>query len=285
MFEKLKKRRKTDIVDIDIPTVHEYETTFSRDYLIGQIEISKFSTKNIIKYIQDECKQFLDTEDYYYGYIYENSILKYVVHKSNKHEVGKASILSAVLINEGKYHLVADSNFYVFENNGAEILDKIDYKDIDSEDHTSDNLGINLETIKLGNIPDTLVLKWSLEKKSINILAILTVIFAISLITVLNTSNTYKKVSLKAEEVKRQYLSIQIAKKAVPILDISEFTKKLAVIIEGRAIITKIVADENKINASLQFKNEYDAQNFIKANGGNYENGKVVCSAIFTNNK
>ena len=149
MFAKTKKRRKANIVDTDTPTGTEYETTFSRDYLIGRIEIDKISTKNIIKYIHDECIQLLDTEDYYYGYFYENNILKYVAHKSDKHEVGKVSILSIVLLNEGKYHLSADNNFYVFENVGNEIFDKIDFKDNDQDIQTSNNLGINLKDLKL----------------------------------------------------------------------------------------------------------------------------------------
>jgi hypothetical protein len=285
MFKKIMKRRKTDIVDVDTPTPHKYETVFSRDYIIGQIEIEKISKKNIIKYIHDECKQLFDTEDYYYGYVYENNILKYVAHKSNKHEVGKVSVLAIVLLNKGKYHISEDNNFYIFENTGSEIFDKIDFKDNDYDEQNSDSLGTNLQEIKLGDVPATLVFKWSLEKSNINILAILSVIFAVVLIVNLNASKSYKQLSAKAEVIKQQYLSLQNEKKVDPLIDISDFVKKVVTIIDGKAIITKIMSDNTKIMVSLQFKNEYDAQNFIKVNGGDYENGKVVFTAIFSDSK
>lgn len=285
MFKKTKKRRKTDIVDNGTPTAIQYETTFTRDYLIGRIEIDKISTKNIRKYIHDECLQLLDTEDYYSGYVYENNILKYVAHKGDKHEVGKVSILSIVLLNEGKYHLFADDNLFVFENVNNEIFDKIDFKDNDQEAQSSDNLGINLEGLKLGDIPPTLILKWSLEKKNINILLILSVIFAIALAINLNASRNYKTLSTKASDIKLKYLSSVNTQKTPPLIDISDFIKKLVVIIDGRATITKVMTDNSKISVSLKFKNEFDAQNFIKTNGGDYENGKVIFAAIFSNNK
>ncbi|MEI7962130.1 MAG: hypothetical protein WCI04_07380 [archaeon] len=283
MFEL--KRRKTDIVSADAPTGKEYTTTFSRDYVIGKIEIDKISKAGIVKYIATEAKQLLGTEDFYYGYIYEKKVLKYIMHKNDKHVVGSASVLSTVLLNPGKYYIIDASNIYIFENIGNEIRDKIDFIENDYDDNGTDNLGINLLETKVANVPETLLLKWSLEKRNISLITILAIVFITSALIYVNESKNYKQLTEKANDVKQQYLTAQNLKKVTPNVDIATFIKNVVKSVDGKGILTKILAESNKIQITIQFKNEYDAQNYIKTNGGNYENGKVVLGTMFVAGK
>lgn len=262
---------------------NKYDVIFTRDFVIGIIEIEK---KNIKSFILNEAINYLQTDDFYSGYIYENGCLKYLAHKSNKHETGKVSKLSPVLMKEGNYFILIDNNSFHFRNKNNTIDQIVEYPEFSEDSEENRKNVINLDRAKFDKIPPSLVLKWSLEKKNYFLNGILSLIAAASLSVLLIAGNQYESLTKKAQIIKSQ---LQDKTKAgsvtTQLTDISQPIRAVAKVIGDRGTIASAKGEKNTLVFAISMKTENDVRTYINENGGTYENGKIIFGAKYSSVK
>jgi hypothetical protein len=275
LFDKMGKNKKHKKEE---KSKHQY--TFSRDFIVGIIEIEKKHIKNFIK---GEALNYLQTEDYYYGYFYKEGKLHYVAHKSDKSEAGKVSRLAYILMHEGQFYIVDNKTVYRFVHKDGSISQSIDYTDAVEFDDKPHGKIINIENKEISDPPETLVMKWSLAPKSNYFGAICIASFVGALAFYMSSSSEYKAITQQAEIVKHQMESQQIAKSHDAVIDMSQLIKRISQQLNGRGKILSAKGLKNEITFTIQMNNENDARTFMIENqGGKYENGKVVFTAKYT---
>lgn len=257
------------------------ETVFTRDFIIGIVEINK---KNAENFIRSQAFNYLQTEDFYFGYLYSDNRLHYVAHKSNKHIKGCASKLTPVLLNTGNYYIHANNNMFRFKNDGCAIESIVDYPEY-SEDKEEQRLKVtNLDTVSLNAVPATLMLKWSLERKNLYFTAFMATIFTATLAIYYANSAQYEKLTQKAQTIRTQLEETTKNNNHSQLFDISQSIRELSDLIKNRGIIATAKGEKNTLIFAINM-NENDARTFIKKTGGIYENGKIILSANLTHGK
>ncbi len=238
-------------------------------YIVGNIVIQK---KDIHNYIRGKGISIFGN-DFYYAYVYKNSVLYYILGTSRKFIAGKYPLVLIVLLNQGKYY-VTDSNkkiFYVFENTGEKVECVISYeKPVDAMLITEDLLN----DVKQ-KLPGTLKLRWSLQKSDYT--TVLVSFFVISFIFYLLMN--YKSVDL-SERILSSYKPEEV-KAEIRNVDLSKFITKIGDEIKDKGFILKIQQDKNNMVFYIQFRKEDYAQEFLKKYGGKYEQNQVIYSVGF----
>lgn len=261
--------------------------SFSREFHLGAIKFKnkKNAEKQILKYIDSEARKWLKTEDYYYSYLFDDNdlLLKYVIHKSNSDDEGTVSKLTPVLLTAGQYFLHDEANYYRFvhrrERNGSVVIEQL-IGMAENAQYEEEKLH-NLDNCQLEDYPKTLVMRWSLQKPTFNLNLIMSCVFAVTLIASLAIIAT----GSAAEKARKEQEAAQIqatAKNNDRLKDITQPIEQVWKAVAGQGRIVSIKGDQGNIAFAIVFNKENDARDFIKTNGGVYENGKVVLSASFT---
>ena len=264
-----------------VPHTEHQPISFSREFWLGSIAID---AKHIHSYINSEARKWLKTEDYYAGHIYERGVLKYVIHKSATHDAGTISRLSPVLQTFGTFVFHHDKNYYKFvhrkEKDGTETIQQILGL---ATDHTNEDGRLqNLNNSKFTEYPQSLIMCWSLEKRTFNLNIIMACVFVFMLLVNLAVSFEYKNISTK---VRGAAQNTQDAVKKDQISKLKDITTPIDQVwkaVGGKGRITGVKGDQTSMTFTIAFDDENNARDFIKTNGGNYENGKVVLSTTFT---
>lgn len=242
--------------------------------------------KDVLPYIQSEASRLLKDENgeengnYYYAYTFKDQILNFLVARSVEHIDGKLPVVLLAFFAPGKYVYRSGRRYFVIEHNedgtmATDILyerqeDCIDLTDFDPED--PDN-----EFALPPDIPSTLYMKWSLAGKNYNVNIILAAMMFVAMCNLFYQSSSYEKVSQKARILKNTPQTTESNKPSGSNISIlPDLIKEIAGKLNQKGSVSSIKGDGGKLVITLRFDNELDAREFIKKNGGVYEDGKVV---------
>lgn len=241
-------------------------------YIFGKIQIDK---KDIHDYIKGFSVPLLGY-DFYYCYIYDGNMLSFISGKNKSFVEDCYALAGIALMQEGKYY-IKDKNgdfYYLIEHKTDEINTFIVYE------KPTDAIEITPSIIDIKEMPKTLKLKWSLHQKEnimIKFLVVLfIVLFAVNIFMVYKYQNTLnaleKQVLFYSSTVKEQ------PTKNNKNIDLINEINKIGSLILGKGIIDKVEKQNNSLIFYITFKSEEYAIEFLKTNGGKYEQGKVIYS-------
>ncbi len=241
------------------------------------VESQHLEKRDIVSYITHRVDEVMGTRDFYYGYAYANGLLTYYAAISKSHDTGRFPMVAPALTEKGRFILRRGGKITLFERDATGGIVCV----IGHNDHE----GVDLDLyVSPAPWPETLRLKWSLGKPHLNAIAISGIIFAAAMAFYLYSSTAYEEISVAA----RQAETKNLAKTAVAVTGLPDFTRLVDSVsskIADKAVIREVKIDKGKLLMKLQFTDQDNAQDFIRNNGGEYADGKVITGWALEGNK
>lgn len=251
------------------------EAVYSDDFIIDSQIIEKKDIKN---YIAGRVLPVLG-EDYYYGFVYRDSVLSFIALKSNSYDGGKISVLTAAFLSPGTYFYRDGMKYYVISHNEDGFM-----KTVVSYEHPSE--GVDLSDFNYTDIPQdipqSLIFKWSLLKQQRPINFILLAVFTLSLLFYGMSALSYSGISQQAKDLNNQ-ANAKAGVEAKKLPDITQVVKECVGRLGGKGTIRQVKMENEAIIFSIDFPFENDAREFMEINGGKYENNQVVLALVAAN--
>lgn len=235
---------------------------FSDEFVMDSVGIEQ---KDLMAYINGKAMPLLG-DDFYYSYHYSGGILSFIALKSKQYVVGKLPLFYPALMLQGNFvYKKPDADYlYYITNKDGFCSTEIGY------DQRQNYLPIG--QVPVAKIPATMKLKWSLGKKSLFINAFMGAIFVMAVLFFIVSSKNYD--SARAEQQRQAALLSPVIPRGLPpfINSVAELGKK----IEGKGFIEKVSLVKDQLSSTIKFKQDADAQVFLKNSGGKYEGDKVI---------
>ncbi len=264
MFDRIFTRRQQN---------SERRTVEHEIYLVESQRIEK---KDSINYIIHRVDEMLGTRDFYYGYVHDSGLLTYYAATSKSYDVGMFPLVAPALAEKGHFVLRRGGKIALFSRDaGGEIVCVIgsnDQEGIDLDLHTSP-----------APWPESLRLKWSLGKPHMNAIVISGAIFAVAMAFYLYSSSAYEELSTTARQVDSK--SSSKATTATGLLDFTRLVETVSSKIGDKAVIREVKIEKGKLLMKLEFGDRDNARDFIRDNGGEYADGKVITGWMLEGSK
>lgn len=244
------------------PTMNQHELVFSDEFVMDSVGIEQ---KEIMAYINGKAMPILG-DDFYYSYYYSSGILSFIALKTKQYAVGKLPLFYPALMLQGSFmHKKPDSDyFYYITNKDGFCSTEVGY------DPRPDYLPIAQAPV--GSSPATLKLQWSLGKRTFFVNALMVTIFMLSVLFFMLASKSYD--TARVEQQRQAAQVSPVVPRGLPpfINSVAELGKK----IEGKGYIERVSVAKDQLSCTIKFKQDADAQVFLKTTGGKYEGDKVI---------
>ncbi|MFA6823461.1 MAG: hypothetical protein WCR32_06615 [Geobacter sp.] len=238
------------------------QLVFSDEFIMDSVRIEQ---KEILAYINGKAAPLLG-DDFYYSYHYENGILAFIALKNKQHVAGRLPLFYPALLLQGNFVYKkpdADYVYYITNKDGfcaAEV----------AYDERPNHLSISQTPVT--STPATVKLTWSLARKNWYLNAALVTVFCLAAL--------FLAVSAKEYDAARQEQQ-QIASQLQPVIPrgLPSFINTVADLgkkVEGKGFIERVALANDQLSCTIKFKQDADAQVFLRTIGGNYEGDKVV---------
>lgn len=235
---------------------------FNDEFVMDSVGIEQ---KDLMAYINGKAMPLLG-DDFYYSYYYSDGILSFIALKSKQYVVGKLPLFYPALMLQGNFvYKKPDAEyFYYITNKDGLCSTEVGY------DQRQGYLPIG--QVPVAKIPATMKLKWSLGKKTLFINAFMGAIFVMAVLFFIISSKNYD--SARAEQQRQAAQLAPVIPRGLPsfINSVAELGKK----IEGKGYIEKVSLVKDQLSSTIKFKQDADAQVFLKNSGGKYEGDKVI---------
>ena len=240
--------------------------------------------KDVVPYIRAEASRLFrddrgeDHGNYFYSYNYDNGVLHFLIARSNAHIEGKLPAIAAVFFTPGKYMYRSGLRYIVIEHHGeGEISSSVAY---DRPEGCIDLTDVNADTIiesLPGKIPKSLYFKWSMGGNNVNVNLILACTVFLGLCNLVYQGHAYDQISGKARDLKtKSAMTPEVKQDGQNLSAFPDIIREISAKMGGKGRLSSIKGDGTKLTVNIVMENEIESREFIKKNGGIYENGKVV---------
>ena len=241
---------------------------FSDEFVMDSVGIEQ---KDIMAYINGKAMPLLG-DDFYYSYYYSDSILSFIALKSKQYVVGKLPLFYPALMLQGSFmHKKPDAEYFYYITN----IDGLCSAEV-GYDLRNDYLPIS--HVPVAKVPATMKLQWSLGKKTIFVNAFMAAVFVLAVLFFVSSSKNFD--TARAEEQRQAAMLSPVVPRGLPsfINSVAELGKK----IEGKGYIEKVSLVKDQLSFTIKFKQDADAQVFLKNTGGKYEVDKVIYTSALS---
>jgi hypothetical protein len=242
--------------------INTSQLVFSDEFIMDSVGIEQ---KEILAYINGKAAPLLG-DDFYYGYQYLNGILSFIALKSKQHVAGKLPLFYPALILQGNfvYKKPNADYFYYITNKDGFCSAEVAYEERQNF--------LPISQVPVQNPPATLKLTWSLARKNLFLNATLLAIFCLSALFLVFSAKGYDTARQEQQRLAAQVSPV--IPRGLPsfINSVADLGKK----IEGKGYIEKVALLKDQLTCTIKFKQDADAQVFLRTTGGNYEGDKVV---------
>lgn len=236
-------------------------TVFSDEFVLDSVRIPR---KELTAYIKGKAAHLLG-DDFYYGYRYHDGLLSFIALKSNSYLAGKLPFFYPALMTEGKFSYKkqdAESYYYLTNKNGFCSVE-VGYEKQPGY--------IPIEELVIASVPQSMKLTWSLKGKNLHINMILAILLYLSATFFIISSKDYDAARIEQRAIAKQ--SPVVPRGLPPFINsVAEMGKK----VEGKGYIRKVTLANRQLSYTIKFKQDADAQVFLKNHGGKYERDKIV---------
>lgn len=252
------------------------EIVFRDEFVADSIVID---AKDILSYIRGKALPLLG-DDFFYSHVYDRNrkTLAFIAFKSGSWDCGKLPWLAPALLTEGDFYREVGDCFYIVTSKNGLVRVEIDYERRDGY--------LNIEEVALPeNIPATLSVRWSLNRRNRMVHLVLAGLFAVSLLFYLDSSNAYTEMARKTRSAPLP--KPEPGARTRHMASVPTLIQNVAAAIDGKGVVEKAEINADTMTFTIQFDKYYDAENFLSKfnSGGNYENGKVIYSAPLFDSK
>jgi hypothetical protein len=274
LFRGRNQRTDTENRSVRGPRI---ERVFRNEFVVDSIVIDG---KDIMPYIRGKAQSVIG-DDFFYSHVYDRRLktLSFIAFKSGSWDCGKLPWLAPAMLSEGDYyHRVGDSYYMVTSRNGI-VRVELDYEGRDGY------LDIG-EAPLPETIPATLMVRWSLNRRTWMVHLALVALFAISVLFCIDSTNAYTDAARNPRGV-APARHVEGAARTRHMASVPTLIQNVAAAIDGKGVVEKAEVSGDTMTFTMQFDKYYDAENFLSkfTGGGKYENGKVVYSAPLTDGK
>lgn len=235
---------------------------FSDEFVMDSVGIEQ---KEISAYINGKAAPLLG-DDFYYGYQYQNGILSFIALKSKQYVAGRLPLFYPALLLQGNFvYKKPDADyFYYITNKDGFCSAEVAYEERPNH--------LMIQQVPVNNPPATLKLTWSLARKNLLLNAALLAVFCLSCLFLALSAQGYDTARKEQQRMAAQ-VSPVVPRGLPPFINsVADLGKK----IEGKGFIEKVALAKDQLTCTIKFKQDADAQVFLRTTGGNYEGDKVV---------
>lgn len=275
MFRKLERQKKAE-TSLQSNGASK-QIVFREEFVADSIVIDE---KDILPYIKGKAFPLLG-DDFFYSHIYRKELkaLSFIAFKSGSWDCGKLPWLAPALLQDGDYYNRVGDCYYMINSKNGLVKVEVDYEG--REGYADIN-----EVALPEDIPATLGIRWSLNRRNWMTHFMLVAAFTVSVLFYVRSSNAYDEVVRKTRNSSPSKPEESSARtrhmSSVPVM-----IQNIAAAIDGKGVVEKAEIHADTMTFTVQFDKYYDAENFLSrfTTGGKYENGKVVYSAPLSDGK
>lgn len=235
------------------------------DFVLASQRVPK---RDAERYIRGYTEQLLG-RDYYFCYVYSNGLLTFCSIKSPEYVAGRYCVLAPAMMTPGSYLFRQGKRQYLIEHDADRGA---------STDFSYDPpLGIpDVEELPLPqSLPSSMKLRWSMSKEELPVVAFAAAGFLVSVMLYGFASSSYDGVSRELQ-IKQMTKPVAPAPVQRGLPDISLPISLLAEQVGTSGRIEMVKGLKSEMMATIRFKSEREARDFISRNGGVYEKDNAV---------
>jgi len=265
---------------------------FSPDFIVDSVRIKK---KDILSYVKGKCIPLFG-DDFYYAYVYEKGVLKFIALKTSEYVKGNLPLFFIGFLRQGKFYYYSRETriCYVIENSADRIAVYVDAS-IPSDALNFEELVQNFKEgreLNIKDIPDTLFLRWSLEQESSLLLKVSLILLVFSFLFFMGMFVKQRMVvanmqKLAKEKVIREGGKVEghnVVQRHGNEKSFIFTVGDIASFVSGKGYIESIRYEKGELVFTLKFESEVFLNEFLAKYGGRYEDGKVVYTTRVSNN-
>jgi hypothetical protein len=263
MLDKLSKSFKNAAAGAYMGKVVDHEL-----FVLESQEID--SIKEAKGYIQGRMDELFNTQNFYYGYVYEDGVLTYYAAVSKSHDDGKIPVYAPAILEKNR-----EERFVFRKGNRTMVVTWDEDQHILCEVNAGYQTGTDLGEYQYeGEIPKTLRLQWSLASSHVNAMKITGIMFVCATAFYAYSAKGYEQITVTARNLAAKQPVAQEKETGLP--DLSGIIKDVALKMGEKGTIGQVAYQTGKMQITLHFDEKDNARDFIRKNGGEYDDGKVL---------
>jgi len=143
-------------------------------------------------------------------------------------------------------------------------------------DLTDVNADTIMESLPV-KIPKSLYFKWSMGGNNTNVNLVLACTVLVGLCNLVYQGYAYDQISDKAKDLKiKSAMAPQVKLDGQNLSAFPDIIRDISAKMGGKGRLSSIKGDGTKLTVNILMENEIESREFIKKNGGIYENGSIV---------